>query len=105
VFKTVKNEYHWPNNGFTVTLQSACKNINRTIFARQLVNGWVTVVDKVSNKPKRAIVLPWDRHVLGEWNNLFFFTYEIRNVPFNIQFYIAIYHWPNNGFTVTLQSA
>jgi uncharacterized alpha/beta hydrolase family protein len=25
VFKTVKNEYHWPNNGFTVTLQSAYK--------------------------------------------------------------------------------
>jgi hypothetical protein len=30
-------------------------------------------------------VLPWDRKVLGEWNHLFFFTYEIRNVPFNIQ--------------------
>jgi hypothetical protein len=29
------------------------------------------------------IVLPWDRQVLGEWNHLFFFTYEIRNVPFN----------------------
>jgi hypothetical protein len=26
----------------------------------------------------------------GEWNHLFFFTYEIRNVPFNIQFYITI---------------
>ena len=25
VFKTVKNWYHWPNNGFTVTLQSAYK--------------------------------------------------------------------------------
>jgi hypothetical protein len=27
---------------------------------------------------------------LGEWNYLFFSTYEIRNVPFNIQFYITI---------------
>jgi hypothetical protein len=25
VFKAAKNEYHWQNNGFTVTLQSACK--------------------------------------------------------------------------------
>jgi hypothetical protein len=33
---------------------------------------------------------PWDRQVLGEWNHLFFFTYEIRNVPFNIQLYISI---------------
>ena len=63
---------------------------NRTIFARQLVNGWVTVVDKVSISLKGDIVLPWDRQVLGEWNHLFFFTYEIRNVPFNIQFYITI---------------
>jgi hypothetical protein len=31
-----------------------------------------------------------DRQVLGEWNHLFFFTYEIRNVPINIQFYITI---------------
>ena len=28
--------------------------------------------------------------MLGEWNHLFFFTYEIRNVPFNIQYYITI---------------
>jgi hypothetical protein len=39
---------------------------------------------------KGDIVLPWDRQVLGEWNHLFFFTYEIRNVPFNIQYYITI---------------
>ena len=39
---------------------------------------------------KKYIVLPWDTQVLGEWNHLFFFTYEIRNVPFNIQFYITI---------------
>jgi hypothetical protein len=39
---------------------------------------------------KGAIVLPWDRQVLGEWNHLFFITYEIRNVPFHIQFYITI---------------
>jgi hypothetical protein len=32
----------------------------------------------------------WDRQVLEEWNHLFFFTYEFRNVPFNIQFYITI---------------
>jgi hypothetical protein len=31
-----------------------------------------------------------DRQVLGEWNHLFFSAYEIRNVPFNIQFYITI---------------
>jgi hypothetical protein len=42
------------------------------------------------NKHERAIVLPWDRQVLGELNHLFFFTYEIRNIPFNIQFYISI---------------
>jgi hypothetical protein len=41
-------------------------------------------------KPERAIVLPWDRQVLGELNHLFFFTYEIRNIPFNIQFNISI---------------
>ena len=41
-------------------------------------------------KPERAIVLPWDRQVLGELNHLFFFTYEIRNIPFNIQHYITI---------------
>jgi hypothetical protein len=42
------------------------------------------------NKPKRDNVLPWDRKVMGEWNDLVLFTYEIRNVPFNIQFYISI---------------
>ena len=41
-------------------------------------------------KSERAIVLPWDRQVLGELNHLFFFTYEIRNIPFNIQFNISI---------------
>jgi hypothetical protein len=41
-------------------------------------------------KPERAIVLPWDRQVLGELNHLFFFTYEIRNILFNIQFNISI---------------
>jgi hypothetical protein len=41
-------------------------------------------------KPERAIVLPWDRQGLGELNHLFFFTYEIRNIPFNIQFNISI---------------
>jgi hypothetical protein len=39
---------------------------------------------------KVAIVLPWDRQVLGEWNHLFFFTYEIRNVSLDIQYYITI---------------
>ncbi len=63
---------------------------NRTIFARQSVNGRATVADKVSISLKGDIVLPWDRQVLGEWNHLFFFTYEIRNVPFNIQYYITI---------------
>jgi hypothetical protein len=63
---------------------------NRTIFARQSVNGRATVADKVSISLKRDIVLPCDRQVLGEWNHLFFFTYEIRNVPFNIQYYITI---------------
>jgi hypothetical protein len=63
---------------------------NRTIFARQSVNGRANVANKVYISLKGAIVLPWDRQVLGEWNHLFFFTYEIRNVPFNIQFYITI---------------
>jgi hypothetical protein len=44
----------------------------------------------VDRRLKGAIVLPWNRQVLGEWNHLVFFTYEIRNVPFNIQFYISI---------------
>jgi hypothetical protein len=39
---------------------------------------------------KGDIVLSWDRQVLGEWNHLFFFTYEFRNFPFNIQYYITI---------------
>jgi hypothetical protein len=56
---------------------------NRTIFARQSVNGGATVAEKVYISLKGDIVLPWDRQVLGEWNHLFFFTYEIRNVPFN----------------------
>jgi hypothetical protein len=56
---------------------------NRTIFARQSVNGRATVAEKVYISLKGDIVLPWDRQVLGEWNHLFFFTYEIRNVPFN----------------------
>jgi hypothetical protein len=42
------------------------------------------------NKPKRDNILPWDRQFMGEWNDLVFFTYEIRNVPLNIQFYISI---------------
>ena len=63
---------------------------NRTIFARQSVNGRATVAEKVYISLKGDIVLPWDRQVLGEWNHLFFFTYEIRNVPFNIQYYITI---------------
>ena len=42
------------------------------------------------DKPKRDNVLPWDRQFMGEWNDLVFFTYEIRNVPLNIQFYISI---------------
>jgi hypothetical protein len=46
---------------------------NRTIFARQSVNGRAISL-------KGDMVLPWDREVLGEWNHLFFFTYEIRNV-------------------------
>jgi hypothetical protein len=28
--------------------------------------------------------------VVGEGNHSFIFTYEIRNVPFNIQYYITI---------------
>ena len=63
---------------------------NHTIFARQSVNGPATVADMVYISLKGDIVLPWDRQVLGEWNHLFFFTYEIRNVPFNIQYYITI---------------
>jgi hypothetical protein len=42
------------------------------------------------NKPERAIVLTWNRQVLGELNHLSFFTYEVRNIPFNIQVYISI---------------
>jgi hypothetical protein len=38
--------------------------------------------DKVSISLKGGIALPWDRQVLGEWNHLFFFTYEIKNVSF-----------------------
>jgi hypothetical protein len=63
---------------------------NRTILARQLVNRRATVADKVYLSLKEDIVLPWDRQVLVQWNHLFFFTYEIRNVPFNIQYYITI---------------
>ena len=63
---------------------------NRTIFARRSVNGRAIVTEKVYINLKGDIVLPWDRQVLGEWNHLFFFTYEIRNVPFNIQYYIVI---------------
>jgi hypothetical protein len=61
--------------------------IDFRIFARQSVNGRATVADKVSISLKGDIVLPWDRQVLGEWNHLFFFTFEIRNVSFNIQYY------------------
>jgi hypothetical protein len=57
---------------------------------RQSVNSRATVADKVSISLKGDIVLPWDRQVLGEWNYLFFFKYEIRNVSFNIQYYISI---------------
>ena len=54
------------------------------------VNGRATIADKVSISLKGDIVLPWDRQVLTEWNHLFFFTYDIRNVPFNIQYYKTI---------------
>jgi hypothetical protein len=47
-----------------------------------MCNDRATVADNVLISLKGAIVLPWDRQVLGEWNHLFFFTYEIRNVPF-----------------------
>jgi hypothetical protein len=50
-------------------------HLNRTIFARQSVNGRATVADKVSISLKGDIVLPWDRQVLGEWNHLFFISY------------------------------
>jgi hypothetical protein len=46
----------------------------RDIESTQSVNGRATVADKVSISLKGDIVLPWDRQVLGEWNNLFFFT-------------------------------
>ena len=59
-------------------------------FCKTIGQWWGDRRRKGINKPKRAIVLPWDRQVLGVWNHLFFFTYEIRNVPFNIQFYITI---------------
>jgi hypothetical protein len=61
---------------------------NRTIFARQSVNGRATVADKVSIRLKGDIVLPWDRQVLGEWNHLL--RYTSRRGAFQIYLFIFV---------------
>jgi hypothetical protein len=75
-----------------VTCFNLIESENRTIFARQSVNGRATVADKVLISLKEAIALPWDRQVLREWNHLFFFTLYFKEACFSFFFFFNFYY-------------